>query len=246
LVFMDPPIGGSVPFERTQSTARGFRRLWYAVPQCKLQAEKMRDRRHNRVPGAAMGCFGMDRGVAARLHSILGLGQSAALMRYRSVPRLRGIVVGKFFVDIEPGGQLTGGRNPLVHRCWLAPRDWTISGRRNGIHVGRPRAALGAAAFDISHRTSACAALGHAQNWLRPPRTCLAGRNCGRAFRRLAIFALRIQYELCVSGSSLSSLLGTCSRASCRSFCWTSRASLLADTPSLELDVSGDWRGQMK
>src|SRR6266446_297155 len=102
--------------------------------QEKLKAD---DKRHKRIPGAAVGWVAVDGCVAACLHSILGLGQSHTFVRRRGDPWLRGIVVGKFVVDIEPGGQLTGGRDPLVCRCRLASRDRAISGRRNGIHVGR-------------------------------------------------------------------------------------------------------------
>ena len=193
-----------------------------------------------------MGCVAVDHGVAADVHTSMGLGQSAAPVRYRGDPWMRGIVVGKFLVDIEPGGQLAGGRNPLVHRCWLAADDRTLSGRRNGIHVGHPISTLGPVAFNLPPLATTRIALGHAQNWIRPPRPCVAGGDCGRALRSLAVFALRVQYELCISGSSLSSLLGTCSRASCRSFCGSCRASLLADPPSLELDVSGNGRSQIK
>ncbi len=67
-----------------------------------------------------------------------------------------------------------------------------------------------------------------------------------RALAFLAVFALGVQYELCVPRSSLSSLLGTCSRAPRRDFCWSGRASLLANPSSLELDVSCGRRCEMK
>src|ERR1700694_599555 len=159
---------------------------------------------------------------------------------------MRGIVVGKFLVDFQPGGQLAGGGALLVHRHCMAVSDGTISGRRNGVHVGYTGTDLGAAAFELPHRSSRGAALGDAEDRVRPPRSGVAGSDCGGAFCRLAIFALGIQYELCVSRSSLSSLLGTCSLAPRRDFCWSSRACLLADASSVELDVSGARRCEMK
>src|SRR5256885_1127513 len=81
------------------------------------------------------------------LYTRVGLGQSAALVRYRGDPGLRGAVVRKFLVDFQPGRQLAGGGDFLVHRHWLAACDRTISGRRNGVHVGYTRTALGAAPF---------------------------------------------------------------------------------------------------
>src|ERR1700682_350309 len=152
---------------------------------------------------------------------------------------MRGIVVGKFLVYFQPGGQLAGGGALLVHRHCMAVSDGTISGRWNGVHVGYTGTDLGAAAFELSHRSSRGAALGHAENRIRPPRSGIASSDRGGALRRLAVFALGIQYELCVSRSSLSSLLGTCSRAPRRDFLWSSRACLLADPSSLKLDVSG-------
>src|SRR6267378_142529 len=123
---------------------------------------------------------------------------------------MRGIVVGKFLVDFQPGGQLPGGGALLVHRHWMAVRNRTISGRRDGVHVGYTGTDLGAAAFDLSHRSSRGAALGHAENRIRPPRSGVAGSDCGGAF------------------------------------CRSSRACLLADPSSLELDVSGGKRCEMK
>src|ERR1700682_3131898 len=136
---------------------------------------------------------------------------------------MRGIVVGKFLVDFQPGSQLAGGGALLVHRHCMAVGDGTISARRNGVHVGYTRADLGAAAFGLSPRSSLGTALGYAENRIRPPRSSVAGSDCGGAFCHLAVLALGIQYELCVSRSSLSSLMGTCSHAPRRDFCWSSR-----------------------
>ena len=105
------------------------------------------DHWHERVPRVAMGWATVDVGVVSCLHPVLGLGQSAALVRYRGDPWLRGVVVGKFLVDFQPGRQLAGGGDFLVHRHWLAACDGTISGWRNGVHVGYTRTALGSAPF---------------------------------------------------------------------------------------------------
>src|SRR6266699_518902 len=159
---------------------------------------------------------------------------------------MRGIVVGEFAADFQPGSQFAGSGNLLVHRRWLAARDGTISRRRNRVYVGHARADLGAAAFQLSHRSSPGAALGHSEDWLRPPCSGIAGRDCRGAFCRLAVFAIGVQYELCVSRSSLSSLLGACSRAPRGDVFWGSRASLLADPSFFELDVPGRERRQVK
>src|SRR5260370_120512 len=192
-----------------------------------------------------MGRLVVDRGVAPGLYSILGLGQSAAFVRHRGDSCMRGIVVGEFPVNFQPGGQYADGGNLLVHRRWLVARDGTISRRRNRVYVGHARTDLGAAAFQLSHRSSPGAALGHAEDWLRPPRSGIAGRDCRGAFRRLAVFAIGVQYELCVPRSSLSPLLGTRSCAPRGDVCWSSRAYLLADPSFSELDVSGGERRQL-
>src|SRR6266566_3448239 len=202
-------------------------------------------RTDKRVLGFAMGRLVLDRGLAAGLYSILGLGQSAALVRYRGDSCMRGIVVGEFPVDFQPGSQFAGGGNLLVHRHCVAALDGAISGRRNRVYVGHARTDLGAAAFQLSHRSSPGVALGHAEDWLRPPCSGIAGRDCRGAFRRLAVFAIGVQYELCVPRSSLSSLLGACSRAPRRNVCRSSRAALLADPSFFELDVSGGERRQL-
>src|SRR5438309_9326674 len=121
---------------------------------------------------------------------------------------MRGIVVGEFLADFQPGGQLSGGGNPLVHRCWVALRYRTLSRRRNRIHVGCACTGLGPAALYLSPRAPTGLALGHAQNWIRPSCPRIAGRDCRGTFDRLALFARGLQYELCLSRPSLSSLLG--------------------------------------
>src|SRR5258706_8574043 len=126
---------------------------------------------------------------------------------------MRGIVVGKFLVDFQPGGQLPGGGALLVHRHWMAVRNRTISGRRDGVHVGYTGTDLGAAAFDLSHRSSRGAALGHAENRIRPPRSGVAGSDCGGGFFLLAGLSLAVQYEIYGLKYSLPSLLGGCSSA---------------------------------
>src|SRR5882762_1611549 len=155
---------------------------------------------------------------------------------------MRGIVVGKLLVDFQSGGQLAGRRNLLVRRHWLAAGHWSFSRRRNGIHVEHAGTALGEAAFQLSHRSSTCAAVGPAENRLRPARSGVTGGDRRGTIRRLAVFARRLQYELCLSRSSLSSLLGTRSRAPHGDFCGSRRAPLLADSPPLELAVSGSGR----
>jgi len=72
-----------------------------------------------------------------------------------------------------------------------------------------------------------------------PSCSCLTSSNRGRAFVASRFLVCWVQYELCLSRSSLSSLLGTCSCAPCCDFCWSRRVCLLADTLTLELDVSG-------
>src|SRR5437879_13464019 len=96
----------------------------------------MRDHRCQHVPGTTLGWAAVDDRVAARLHSILGLGQSVAFVRCRGASGMRGIVVGEFLAVFQPGGQLSGGGNPLVHRCWVALRYRTLSLRWNGIDWG--------------------------------------------------------------------------------------------------------------
>jgi len=71
--------------------------------------------RYKRVPGAAVGWVAVDVGVAAHLHSILGLGQSSALVRCGGDPCLRRFVVGKLLADFQPGGQLAGRGDLLGH-----------------------------------------------------------------------------------------------------------------------------------
>ena len=200
----------------------------------------------SQAPKSILYSAAMDGGVAADLHTRVGLGQSAPPVRCRGDPWMRGIVVGKFLDNFQPGRRLAGGRPLLVRRYRLAAGDGTIFGRRNGVHVGYTRTALGAAAFQLSHRSALGAALGHAENWIRSPRSGVAGSDCRGTYRRLAVFAPGIQHELCVSRSSLSSLLGTCSRAPRRDFCRSSRACLLADPSFFGLDVSGDECREMK
>src|SRR3981189_3828686 len=106
---------------------------------------------------------------------------------------MRVIVVGKFLVDFQPGGQLAGGGTLLVHRHCMAARNRTISGRRNGVHVGYTCTDLGAAPFELSHRSSRGAALGHAENRIRPPRSSVADSDCGGALSPLAVLAPRLQ-----------------------------------------------------
>src|SRR5204863_9423898 len=111
------------------------------------QVEKTHDHWRNRIPRVSVGGAAVDVGVVAGLYTRVGMGQSAALVRYRGDPWLPGVVVGKFLVDFQPGRQLAGGGDFLVHRHWLAACDRTISGRRNGVHVGYTRTALGASPF---------------------------------------------------------------------------------------------------
>jgi len=155
-------------------------------------------------------------------------------------------VVGKFLADFQPGAKLAGGRDILVHGRWMAARNRTIFGGRNTVYVGHPGSALGPASVQLSCCSSLGAALGHAENRIRPSRSGVAGGDCGGTLRRLAVFARGIQYELCVSRSSLSSRMGTCSRTPSRDFNCSSRGSLLADPSALELDVSAGRRCEMK
>jgi len=85
------------------------------VPQWKPQAAKAHDHWNKRVPGVAVGWPAVDGRVAADLHTSLGLGQFTALVRYRGDPCMRRVVVGKLLVDFQPGGQLAGGGDRLVH-----------------------------------------------------------------------------------------------------------------------------------
>ncbi len=166
--------------------------------------------------------------MAASLHPILGLGQPRALVRRRRDSRMRGLVVGKFLVNFQPGCGHAGRWRFLVHGYRLEAVDGPLSRGWDGIYVGCARTNMGAAALELSHRSSPGPALGHAYNRLRPPRSRLAGRDCRRSFHRLAILAARPQHELRLSGSAIPSRLGACSLAPRRDFRWSSCASLLA------------------
>src|SRR5260370_5650889 len=230
------PVTAVNPYPEDSAGCGSLCRKW------KRQPEKTYEDWHQRVPGVAMGGAVVDCRVAACLYSIVGLGQSAALVRCRSDSCLRGFVVGKLPVDFQPGHQLAGRWSLLGHGHWLAARQRAISRRRNELHVGSTGASWGAAPFQLSHRSPFGAALGHAQNRLRPPRSCLTSSDCGGTFHRFALFACWVQYELCGSRPALSSLLGTRSRSSCRDLCWSRRARLLADPLTFELAVSCGWR----
>jgi len=193
-----------------------------------------------------MGRVGLDGGVASCLHARMGVGQSSAFVRRRRDPRMRRIVVGKFTAGFQPGGEFAGSRHSLGLGRGLATADGKISCGRYGVHVGCAGPDLRQVAIELSSRSSRGVALGHAEDRIRPPRSGVAGSDCGGASCRLAVFALGVQYELCVPRSSLSSLLGTCSRAPRRDFCWSGRASLLANPSSLELDVSCGRRCEME
>ncbi len=73
------------------------------------------DHWHERVPRVAMDWATVDVGVASCLHPVLGLGQSAALVRCRGAPCLRRFVVGKLLVDFQPSRQLAGCGDLLGH-----------------------------------------------------------------------------------------------------------------------------------
>ena len=202
----------------------------------------MHDHWHERLSSSAMGRVGLDGGVASRLHARMGVGESSAFVRRRRDPRMRRIVVGKFAAGFQPGGEFAGSRYSLGSGRGLAAVDGTISRGRYGVHVGCAGPDLRQVAIELSSRASLGIALGLAKDRIRPPRSGIAGGDCGGASCRLAVFALGVQYELCVPRSSLSSLLGTCSPTPRCDFCWSGRASLLADASSLELDVSGGGR----
>src|SRR6202521_61790 len=159
---------------------------------------------------------------------------------------MRRIVVGKFAAGFQPGGEFAGSRHSLGPGRGLAAADGKISRGRYGVHVGCAGPDLRQVAIELSSRSSLGVALGLAEDRIRPSRSDVAGSDCGGASCRLAVFALGVQYELCVPRSALSSLLGTCSRTPRRDFSWSGRASLLADPSSLELAVSGCRRRKMK
>src|SRR6266550_7039414 len=205
----------------------------------------MHDHWHDRLSSSAMGRVGLDGGVASRLYARMGVGESSAFVRRRRDPRMRRIVVGKFAVGFQPSGEFAGSRYSLEPGRRLAAADGTISRGRYGVHVGCAGADLRQVAIELSSGSSLGVALGLAEDRIRPSRSGIAGGDCGGASCRLAVFALGVQYELYVPRSSLSSLLEPCSRAPCRDFCWSGRASLLADPSSLVLEVFGCGRCEM-
>src|SRR3989442_15633319 len=76
---------------------------------------------YKRVPGAAVGWVAVDVGVAAPLHSILGLGQSSALVRCGGGPSLRRFWVGEVPCEFQPGGRLAGRRGFFGRLHWPGP-----------------------------------------------------------------------------------------------------------------------------
>src|SRR6266851_5443382 len=130
---------------------------------------------NKRGSSSPVGGFAMDGGVVAGLHSILGLGQPRALVRRRRGSWMRGLVVGKFLVDFQPSREHAGCGCFVVHGYWLAAFDRPLSRWWNRLYVGCACTALGAAALQLSHRSSLGPALGLAENRIRPPRSRLAG-----------------------------------------------------------------------
>jgi len=81
----------------------------------------------NAFRGTALGRATVDHGVGCRLHSILGLGQSAAWCDIAVILSCAGLWWGSLFADFSQAVSSLAAGILWLRRRWLATRDGTFS-----------------------------------------------------------------------------------------------------------------------
>jgi len=171
----------------------------------------------------------------------MGVGESSALCDVAVILGCAGLWWGSsLLISSQAVSSLAAGLFWSIDIAWrLVMGRFLVGGTSTcGIHVYR----LGAAPFELSHRSSHGAALGHAENRIRPPRSGVAGSNRGGLFVASRFLPSGFNMNYVYQDPLFHRSWGPAPVHLAVIFCWSSRACLLADPSSLELDVSGGKR----